>query len=848
MKNAITLLHRRIEHRILSACLLVLASATPPGASTVKQDFDAAGAGTPFDTLSCVLPGRLPELLEEGPTGVGRFLRLGFDSPIPNHNAVSFDFVDPGIFDQVVVDFDFRMTPGSGQADGIGFALLDVEVPTFASGGICPRGPLFAAEEPNYTQSLGFGFDIHQAPGEDLNQNHVSIHYDGVEQAEFDVTIDETTNSSISLAGSEWIHATILVSPRKRSGIDVTITLQPRGQKPFLVVEKFPLRFVEPYKGRVHFAARSGGESATHDLDNVEVQFMDSTQSILSFDDVSYDVVESDIQAVVTVKREGNEADSVSVDYETMDASALGDSEYRPTSGRLFFERGDAETSVTVSLIDDDLNEGDETFLVALSNPSSSAVLGGPSVAGVRIVDDESARSLGHWSRIISLPTVAVHLHLLPTGRVLFWQEGVAPTRRRRRREDRGARDKIFLWDPVTGDVERAAAPPHDIFCSGHSFLPDGRLLVTGGHDARDGLGLPDATIYDPRRDAWVRGVPDMGGEGGRWYPTSITLGNGKVLVLSGSYDTLGTAPDLVFLKNTLPQVYDVTTNTWTDLTNARDLDPLGFDLYPRMVLAPNGRLFKVGDPDTWFLDVSGAGQWLAGPPSTFHSPRTYGPFVFDDGHVLQMGGGDPPTDSVELIDLNVADPAWLEMDPMASPRRHHNATVLPDGTSLVTGGTECAGFNCAAGAVLEAELWDPETKKWSTLAPMEIPRLYHSTAILLPDGRVLIAGGGRPAADGEVDNHNAELFSPPYLFKGPRPTILSAPPAASWGDTFLVETPDALEISNVTLVRLGSVTHAFDQNQRFLTLSASAAPGSVMVIMPSNPNFAPRDTTCCSW
>ena len=204
------------------------------------------------------------------------------------------------------------------------------------------------------------------------------------------------------------------------------------------------------------------------------------------------------------------------------------------------------------------------------------------------------------------------------------------------------------------------------------------------------------------------------------------------------------------------------------------------------------------------------------------------------------MGGGDPPTDSVELIDLNVADPAWLEMDPMASPRRHHNATVLPDGTSLVTGGTECAGFNCAAGAVLEAELWDPETKKWSTLAPMEIPRLYHSTAILLPDGRVLIAGGGRPAADGEVDNHNAELFSPPYLFKGPRPTILSAPPAASWGDTFLVETPDALEISNVTLVRLGSVTHAFDQNQRFLTLSASAAPGSVMVIMPSNPNFAP--------
>ena len=205
------------------------------------------------------------------------------------------------------------------------------------------------------------------------------------------------------------------------------------------------------------------------------------------------------------------------------------------------------------------------------------------------------------------------------------------------------------------------------------------------------------------------------------------------------------------------------------------------------------------------------------------------------------MGGGDPPSDGVELIDLNVADPAWFEMDPMASPRRHHNATVLPDGTTLVTGGTECGGFNCAAGAVLEAELWDSEIKKWSTLAPMALIRLYHLTALLLPDGRVFVAGGGRPAADGEVDNHSAELFSPPYLFKGPRPTILSAPPAASWSNTFLVKTPDALEISqrHSRTPRIGD-SRFRSPNLRFLTLSASAAPGGVMVIMPSNPNLAP--------
>ena len=169
---------------------------------------------------------------------------------------------------------------------------------------------------------------------------------------------------------------------------------------------------------------------------------------------------------------------------------------------------------------------------------------------------------------------------------------------------------------------------------------------------------------------------------------------------------------------------------------------------------------------------------------------------------------GDPPSDSMELIGLNAVDPQWESVGPMLSPRRHHNATVLPDGTVLVTGGTSGAGFSCGMGASLAAELWNPETEAWTSLAPMAVKRLYHSTAVLLPDGRVLSAGGGNPAASTEVNHHNTEIFSPPYLFSGPRPTIAATATDLDYGGSFFVATPEATSIAAVNLIRLPAVTH----------------------------------------
>ena len=152
--------------------------------------------------------------------------------------------------------------------------------------------------------------------------------------------------------------------------------------------------------------------------------------------------------------------------------------------------------------------------------------------------------TVGQWGPVLNWPLVTVHSHMLPTGKVLLWAYGQDPRR---------------IWDPATGQIETAipAAPGYNIFCVGHSFLADGRLFVAGGH-VQNGWGLPNASIYDPVANTWTR-VPDM--NAGRWYPTSTTLPNGDVLVTSGSMD-------INYTNNTLPQVYQVASNTWRNLTD----------------------------------------------------------------------------------------------------------------------------------------------------------------------------------------------------------------------------------------------------------------------------------------
>ena len=184
----------------------------------------------------------------------------------------------------------------------------------------------------------------------------------------------------------------------------------------------------------------------------------------------------------------------------------------------------------------------------------------------------------------------------------------------------------------------------------------------------------------------------------------------------------------------------------------------------------------------------------------------------------------------------------------MAVGRGQITATILANGQVLVTGGTNGTGFNAppTTDAVLAAELWDPATEQWSTMARMSHFRLYHATALLLPDGRVLAAGGGQPPASGFTDDYTAEIYSPPYLFNADgtpaaRPTVTSAPTQVTYNQAFTVSSPNAADVQGVTWIRLGSVTHAFDESQRLNRLSFSASGAtSLLVTAPATSAQAP--------
>ena len=222
---------------------------------------------------------------------------------------------------------------------------------------------------------------------------------------------------------------------------------------------------------------------------------------------------------------------------------------------------------------------------------------------------------------------------------------------------------------------------------------------------------------------------------------------------------------DTAQLRNLIPEVFQPggSTGTWRVLSTASK----NLSLYPMPFVAPNGSVFVAGPSQaTYYLDPSGTGSWVNGPSSNFGS-RDYGSAVmYDAGKILLVGGG-TPTATAEVIDLNAGTP-WRTIAPMSVARRQVNATLLADGKVLVTGGSNASGFNTmpTSSAVLATEFWDPATEKWTTLSRMSHNRLYHSTSLLLPDGRVLSVGSGQPPASGLSNDYTAEIFSPPYLFK----------------------------------------------------------------------------------
>jgi hypothetical protein len=214
---------------------------------------------------------------------------------------------------------------------------------------------------------------------------------------------------------------------------------------------------------------------------------------------------------------------------------------------------------------------------------------------------------------------------------------------------------------------------------------------------------------------------------------------------------------------------------------------------------------------------------------------------MYRPGKILVSGGGthgaDPVQSTAATIDLTQPSPAWTPTAPMMDPRYKHSLVVLADGTVLAVGGSSIYSLVSQKG-VLDAEMWNPDTGNWTLLAPMHDLRMYHSTALLLPDGRVLVAGGGR--MNPVTDYQTAEIYSPPYLFRGPRPTITAAPSSMPLGTRFSIRTTEVARIKSVALVRLGSVTHTYDSDQRYINLEFTQTGGSLEARSPASANVAP--------
>ena len=794
------------------------------------QNFDAGGTAYEL-AQNNVNPA--PAVVAGGPTG--NFLRLASATAQQNVNTIAFTKSDAGTYKLITAEFDFRIT---GQADGMSFALID----TFTwgqAGPIAVPGQFY--QEPNIVASLGVGFDVfYNVEDGDLNGNHVSIHFNGKKVQDFDA-------GAVNLKSGQWIHAKIIVRPGGGNS-DVSVVLTPNGGGPVTVCTNFVVAALQPFESRVMFGARTGGLTADHDLDNVNVKFEQPILGTVGFGFSTYATPET-FPAQIYVSRYGASTGDVTIDFATSNLTAIAGVDYLATNGTLTFAPTDLVKFFRVTPIDNATIQPNRQFTVHLSNPGGGVSLDTQTVATVTIVDNDDPARVGAWDTPIDMPAnpypvVPIHLNLLPNGKLLMWDRG-APIGT----AFGGTDGNPYIWDIAAGTFTKTPFLGYDMFCSGHALLSDGRLLSAGGNIA-DGVGEAKVGIFDSALNTWTRG-PDM--NAGRWYPTLTVLGNGNLLVEAGTVDI----PTDV---NRTSQIWELTTGTWRSLTNAaaqHGVFPVWANYYPFMYLAPNGKVFNAGPQKlSRYLDTTGTGLWTDVAASSLDY-RDYGTSVlYDDGKIMIHGGNPPegytqpsiyaqtatvyPSRVTEIINLNDPTPTWRQTAPANTGRRLGSAVLLPDGKVFLCNGSSSPGFNIAAGKILMSEMWDPVTETWTPMAPNVRYRGYHSNALLLPDGRVVATGGGHPNPPDDLAEASAEIYSPPYLFRGPRPTIAAAPENVTFGETFVVKTPDAANITNVVWIRPGNTTHNFDQNQRINRLSFTVGDGQLNVTAPADPNLCP--------
>lgn len=554
---------------------------------------------------------------------------------------------------------------------------------------------------------------------------------------------------------------------------------------------------------------------------------------------------------------------------------------------------------------------------------------------------------------VTRLKVVGVHVAVMHTGKVLLfsYDEGVHPVDPGNPADFTAIGDSdralCALWDFGNGTA-RYIKLRRNLFCAHQAFTDDGRLFVAGGQFPLPGLlkslfpptllapgADKDVHLFDPSTEGWTR-QGDM--QKGRWYPTCVTLPDGRIFITSG---TNGWATESGLGRGVQ--------NTWqiNDPRTGAVVGPFAFGrdfylyhLYPFLhvvptAAAPAGRIFVHFKRTTILFDPASFG-WMrvastvliertdgpvtmtAGPTRTGHTQHPYsrtgpgpgtsvllpllpqvdgatGAISYPAGRILILGGGgaekepddEDPTDqeprsdgstgydlhsdteataTAEILDFSTPNPQWrYTKRSMRHGRVMPDSLLLPNGRVLVVGGgskgqsggllahftsTDLQG-NPDKGAtdpVLHPEMFDPQTETWEELCPKTLQRLYHTTAVLLPDARVLVAGhdGALNMPPYDASRYELEIFSPPYLFgddgqPATRPVIVNAPASAGIAQRFSIQTRSASAITSVVLIRQGSTTHQTNSDQRLVGLAIVRVVGETLEVqMPPTGGYAP--------
>jgi hypothetical protein len=507
-----------------------------------------------------------------------------------------------------------------------------------------------------------------------------------------------------------------------------------------------------------------------------------------------------------------------------------------------------------------------------------------------------AADEVGQWeTQTIPFPTYALNAVVVATGEVMFW--GRAPM------NPDGSRDnvtEVWLWAPTTGRLERVPVPLMDLdgdgvanegvpfFSSGQSLLPSGEVLLTGGNLAypsgpgTDFAGLNTIYSFDPWTRRWTEQPPMRQG---RWYPTQVELADGRTVVVAG-YDESGSGTWNEDLEVFAP----ATTRGARGQLTLHAAGRIKTGSYPHLFALPDGKALLAGHDDSGDsaqaavldpsrLDDAGASAWSSIDPIPWWAKASQAALLLgepgDTPRVTVIGGyGSYNTDEDQMTavrsaaTLALGDTEWT--DPLVPDqnlgRAYANLIELPDGMLVTVGGGSGVGGmdgqNETGGNqdLKRVELLQPGVDPAWRLGPaQEKWRTYHSTAVLLPDGRVLSAGDDYWAVDDSRDPwvkpagtplDQAEIYSPPYLFDGetaaPRPGITSLPPMGEtggvlYGERFGVGVSGARPVDKAVLVAPAATTHGVNMNQRRIELEVlTRQPGGLEVRAPSSAALAP--------